>query len=73
MVCNVIYSITSKYLPRDQSKQTFAVLVEKRKNKRLKRLKTACGLKFLPHFILTGNISIRTGISACADPMHGAS
>ena len=39
MACNVIYSITSKYLTPDQSKQTFAVLVEKHSNKRFKRPK----------------------------------
>ena len=33
MVCNVIYSIPSKYLPPDQSKQAFAVPVEKHNNK----------------------------------------
>ena len=66
MVCNIIYSITSKYLPPDQSKQTFAVPVEKHNNKRPKMLKTACWPKFQPHFILTSNISIRTGISAFA-------
>ena len=34
MVCNVIYSITSKYLPAHQSKHNFAVPVEKHNNKR---------------------------------------
>ena len=72
MVCNVIYSITSKHLPPNQSKQTFAVTLEKHNNKKPKRLKTACWPKFRPYFILTANITIRTGISACVDQMHGA-
>ena len=72
-VCNIIYSITSKYLPLDESNQTFAVPMGKHNNKRLKRLRTACWPKFRPDFILIRNISSRTGISACVDHMHGAS
>ena len=40
-VCNIIYSITSKYLTPDESKQTFAVPMGKHNNKRLKRMRTA--------------------------------